>query len=662
MEVWPAVLREGDAANVRVRVTNRSEERIEGATVELAAQGWTPNTRFTLHRWLDPDAYIAAVDLAELSVPTLGPGATAEVRFEVPAADFRFDTWGPRGIQVESVVPETTETDDGATATPSAPTPEIPGAGEPAPSTAALPDRDRSWVTWWNEPEITPVPVGVLVPITPTTTELASAAGWEDRYSRLLSQGTAPGVTLLVDPAPLSLPSTSPATRDSVQPLLGTAAEVWSLPWAWADTAALQAAERPDLIAGAAIRSADELAQLGAPSTNPIEGTIDPSRAVADADPSPLLISADSVPGWYATGTPGAAVMVGGRPAVVLDTLLGEVLAGTAVVADTTHLLTASQQRQLTAATTAVTVREDPDLARPVLVSLSPDDDGAPNHVTTVLPELPWVTPVTLSEAVALTSTAPDVGVQVLDSAEDPSGGAVTAGQLGEAADVEGRFEVVASVVENPAAITTPELAQLDLLAARAWRADPAERDRRLAVASDAVADLRGKLSVITPANVLMVSESSNFPLTVSNELATDATVLVSLTATDLRLQQVEPQLVTVPAGSEVRGDIPVTAVGSGDLTVEILLSTPDGQPLGDGLPVEVRMRAEWENTAMLGLIGLGVVSFGFGIFRTVRRNVREDRSAVLEEAREQYEVHLAELEEARMARWSAGPRGGPGE
>lgn len=637
VNTWPTVLTPGENLNVVVRAHNRTLQPMEGAGVELSAQSWTPTTRYALGRWLDMESYAANTALATVELPVLAPGTTAEVRFEVPAEEIPFSTWGGRGIEVRSVLPAPTDDGDVESAT-----------------SAVSPDRDRSWITWWNEPEIEPAPVGVLVPVTPTSAELSAASGWQARYDRLLTLGASPGVTLLVDPAPLAMPTTTQATRDLLTPLLTGAHELWSLPWAWADTAALIDAERPDLVAGAAERSVEELEELGVTVTGSLEGTINPTRVVADAATTPLLLTSSAVPGWYTTGTPATVVTVGGRPGVVLDQLLEDIVAGTSTVDGVTYDLTPSQQRQLVAATTAATVREDSNLARPVLVSLPPDDAGSPNPVTDLLAELPWVTPVTLSQATSAWPAAPDVGVQVLPSAPDAGGGGVTPEQLQEAAELIEEYEVIASVVANPAAITTPELGQLDLLAARAWRGSPGAREQHLDLAREAVNSLQGRLTVTTPANVLMVSESSNFPLTIANDLATDATVLVSLTATDLRLQQVEPQLVTVQARNEVRTEIPVTAVGSGDLTVDILLSTPDGQPLGEGQPIEVRMRADWENTAMIALIMLAVTSFGFGIFRTIRRNKKEDRSAVIEDAHEQYEAHLARLEEARR---SAGRR-----
>ncbi|MDO5495813.1 MAG: DUF6049 family protein, partial [bacterium] len=409
-------------------------------------------------------------------------------------------------------------------------------------------------------------------------------------------------------------------------------------------------AERPDLIEDAQDRAAEDFRDMAIAPVGAMEGTLDPTRAVAEEIGGPLLISSERIRGWYETGTPSGVVRVQGEHSFVMDELLTDIAEGTTTVDFSTHPLTPSQQRQLAAATTAVMVREDPTITRPLLVTLSPDDDAS-FAVMSSLVELPWVTPVTLSEASALTSTPRRIATSVLSAASGLSDGAVTAAHFDDLADIEREFESIASVVEDPEAIRVQEFEQMDLLVARAWRDDPSARDGWLTSARAAVGRFDGAFTVVTPASLMMISESSHFPITVTNSLPSAAVVSVTLQATDLRLQQTEATEITVPAGGEVRVDIPVSAVGSGDLTVEVFLTASDGVPLGQSLPIEVRMRAEWENTAMLGLIGLGVISFGIGVVRTVRRNRREDRTAVIEQASEQYEAHLREVERARAAR-----------
>jgi len=87
----------------------------------------------------------------------------------------------------------------------------------------------------------------------------------------------------------------------------------------------------------------------------------------------------------------------------------------------------------------------------------------------------------------------------------------------------------------------------------------------------------------------------------------------------------------TIPAGSSVSVDVPVTAIGSGDITVGYRVSTPGGQVLDDSQSVTVRMRAGWEDAGTAVVAGLLVLMLVVGVTRTVRRRLR-DRSATEEE------------------------------
>ncbi len=635
VNVEPMVLVEGDTLGVTVQVTNRTNADIEGAGVELAGQGWTPNTRTSLTRWLDPDVYFATIELTTAPLPDLTPGSTAEVRLEVPATDLHFNTWGPRGIEVTSVPPPAE--DDGGV-----------GSGS-----AAVPraDRERSWAIWWNEPAVEPLPFGVLVPVSPTAEELSLGSGWQSRYEAFLAQGTEPGVTLLVDPSPLDFPPTTPEDRGAVAAHLADAHEVWTLPWACADTEALVGAGRAAMVEEFAERSAHELEAIGVTVSGHLDGTIDPTPAAAAATTGPLVLMSDSVAGWSGRGTPSGVVSIDGRQAIVLDEIIRDVLGGATEVDGAVVPLTNSQQRQLLAATTIVTIREDPQRTRPLFASFPIDDDGQDAALVGTVTQLPWISPMTLSDAADYFpgSLAID-GDETLSSSTLPAS-AVTAGELSEADAIQSRFEVFEEVVADPAAISAPAVDQLDIVAARAWRDAPSERARILASARELVTSLDGRLSIVAPSSVLMISETSNFPVTVVNGLASDATVVVSLESNDRRLQQVDPQTITVAAEGEFRAEIPVTAVGSGDLTIEIALHTPSGTPLGTSLPIEVRMRADWENVGLVTLIALASVFFVFGIAQTVRRNLREDRSAVMEEAVEQFEAQLAAESAAAEAR-----------
>ncbi len=620
--VGPAVLGPNETATITAQVTNLSSATVTGAELELAAQTAAPRSRYALSGWLAAGSTGPA--LATVEVPPLAPDAGVELQLRVEASDLGITSWGPRGIEVRTAIGEMV----------------LPEGAQFAP------DRDRSWIVWWDSPQVEPLPLGFLAPLTATTAELAAGGGFETRFGAVSAQGTVPGVTLLADPAMLSLPA-DPATsaaRETVAANLRTATEVWGLPWARTDTEALVAAQRPALVKTSAEDSAAALTELGVSVAGSLDGTVDPSEAAFNHTSGLILLSPSSIPGWYGSGTPSSAVELGGRDALVLDRILGEVLSGTHRIAGEDVELTASQQSQLLIASTAILVLEDPASARPVFATLPQDDDGQFAALLAATAALPWVKPITISEAGEYRDDQRSPGTTILERAVLPKS-AVGIAQLAEADLQLARANSLTEVVESP--ILATEIANLRSIGALAWRESPSERDAMLARASAAVAEIPAALRIVAPTSVLLVSESSKFPVTVVNELDTPATVLVTLEATDLRLQQVEPQLVTVAANTELRAEIPITAVGSGDLTVTVALRTPSGTQFGESIDIDVRMRAEWENFALATLILLALALFIFGVVRTVRRNVRENRAAVMGVALGEFEAQLSAEDQA---------------
>lgn len=575
----PAVLVDGADLTLRVRVTNRTEKPVAGATLRLLAQEWTPNTRSSLARWLDEERYDATLLLSTTEVPDLAAGASHESTLTVPASAFGFDTWGPRGIEVFASAP--------------------PDADGVRPDS----DRERTWVIWWNEPRVTPIGLAVLSPITRTAAELTAGAD-DGRIDALLRQATLPGVTGVVDPS------------------VGTGE--WALPWGNADTAALVAAGHTDLLAAA-------YADVG----RPVDWPPVPDLETLATTPGEVLVVSDAVvaPQEFRAYTPHGVGEVAGRTAVVVDTLLSDALTGTATVDGTIHRIDGVVRSQFLAATAAVLVRERPAAARTVFASLPFDDDASRAGLLAGLADLPWVAPMTLAEALVMDARTPLDGSALPADVQLP-GSAVSASDLALASDTAAELEVFEEVVGE--GVLAPLLRDLALVPSLAWRDAPAARTALLREAAGTVDDLGGGLEIRGASSINLVSESANFPVTVVSTLPTDATVQLVLVPSERGLSQAEPVTVTVPAGGEVSATVPVRGVGWGDITVAIHLATSAGVQVGDAVEIPVRVRADWENIAVGGLLTFGAFAFVFGIIRTVLRNRRTGRARELEEATEQ--------------------------
>lgn len=608
VSVSPAPLTADSHFSLTVSVTNRTDAEQSG-TVSLGAQSRSPSSRAGMLRWIDDDGPAASLDVATLDLAPLAPGESVDLSFQVPAEDFGYTSWGPRGIEVRSV-----------------------------PSGEAVGDAERSWVVWWDDPTVTPAPLLVLLPIAPTTDEITAG---EDpaRWTTLAEAGAQTGVTLLVDPS--LLPDDGPAVD-----ALRSADDVWTLPWGDADTEALRAAGRWDVVETLSERSEERLADLDITVAGAADRTIDPTAALAEVLTGPLLLSSSTVENWYQRGTPSGAVTLNGAPGVVLDELMQGALAGTVVLDSSVYEMSPLQARQFLAATTAAQVRENPGLARLLAVAVPADDDGTATALAADLTALPWISPTPLSDVDTLRHDAPDIADDVTLASPTPSPTAISARELDRADDALARWEALEPVVGPESSLRSEALDQLDLLPSRALRDVPDERAAMIENAEGASAELVSGLELTVPASLLMVSETSNFPVTVTNSLPDPATVLLRLEASDRRLRQAEPARLTLLPGEQTRAEIPVTAVGSGDLTAHVQLLTPEGDPIGDPQSLQVQMRADWEGFGISALVALGAISFVFGLWRTIRRNKRDDRAAEIKEAAEIYEAQLA-VEEA---------------
>ena len=622
-------LQAGESLTMHVRVTNVSADAVQAATVDLLAQEWTPSTRFATARWADEDRYTASRSLATMDVPPLAPGQSTDLLLTATADSFRVSGWGPRGIEVR--------------VTPSDP--------------AAPPDRERSWVTFWAGEDLTPTPLTVIAPLTAGLAEWNDPAALAARTTTLLAQAELPGVTLAVDPSLLALLDDD--TRAAVTATL-PALDVWALPWSDVDARALVEADRADLLDGAAARSEAELAAAGVDSGGLMDLDGGTDEAVLAESSGVTVLSSAQISTWLeGTYTPGARVTLTtaassgasatsapappsppesgdsrgatfSRDALVADAALAEALDGTIAVDGDTYTLDAARTPAYLTALTAAYTRERPSMERPLAIVLPRNDAGADLPSLAVLVDLPWITPTPLADVLEMESLP--YGLDVVPSPALPRG-AVTSGEITEAALAQDLIAVASELSAEYAEAAAPQSALLDHVAALAWRSDSSGRSEAISVATGGAQALLDAVRVQPGSTINMLSESSNFPLTVSSSADVPLTVVIDLDAPDGRLRQDAMEPIVVPPNGQVTSQVPVIALGSGDLTVYAQLLTVSGEPVGEPVPIEMRLRIEWENAMLVGLIAVGIGAFVLGIIRTAQRNRRTKRAAVVEAA-----------------------------
>ncbi len=157
-------------------------------------------------------------------------------------------------------------------------------------------------------------------------------------------------------------------------------------------------------------------------------------------------------------------------------------------------------------------------------------------------------------------------------------------------------------------------------------RADPDARSDLIARALAGIDDLVGQVSLPTGSSLNLISTSGSVPITVSNDLDVDITVVVVFETRSPNLIPRENPTITLASQTSEQVLIPVTAISSANVTAFVHLTDVDGHRLTRDTAVKLRVRADW-GTAFTAIVGGGALMLLVGGFwRTARRGKRNTR------------------------------------
>ena len=112
------------------------------------------------------------------------------------------------------------------------------------------------------------------------------------------------------------------------------------------------------------------------------------------------------------------------------------------------------------------------------------------------------------------------------------------------------------------------------------------------------------------------------------NNLPWPVRVDVTLVPDDPRLRATPALSQTLAAQGATTVEVPVGAIGSGDIEVTYKVTTPDGLVLDDSRTVTVRMRAGWEDAITAVIASLFGLLFLAGITRSLRKRAARKAQA----------------------------------
>ena len=232
--------------------------------------------------------------------------------------------------------------------------------------------------------------------------------------------------------------------------------------------------------------------------------------------------------------------------------------------------------QQFLTAMTAMITRERPSLSRTLFVPLhrsSSLDETRLERVRAILDNR-WVEGISFSDLV--NSEATDIErTAVQDSPFSDS-------LRSEMSALSGAYAAtlpLAGATENVDAARQ----RVDTTVSSALRADLGDQRSETIVSSiQSLNTFSSSVSVESSNAVNLINKSANFPVRVRNSLPWPVNVEVTLLPGDPRLRVTSTSTATIPANSSSTVEVPVTAIGSGDIRVTYKVSTPSGTVLDD--------------------------------------------------------------------------------
>jgi hypothetical protein len=131
---------------------------------------------------------------------------------------------------------------------------------------------------------------------------------------------------------------------------------------------------------------------------------------------------------------------------------------------------------------------------------------------------------------------------------------------------------------------------------------------------------------IIAGSDINLLASDAKIPVRVKNDFNTDLRIHVHAVASNGRLSIPAPVEIMVPANTAVNAQIPVKAIGSGQVNLSVWLETFSGLRVGDQVEVTVNVNADAENVMLIGFTALICILGTLGLVRTLRK--RRERAA----------------------------------
>ena len=270
---------------------------------------------------------------------------------------------------------------------------------------------------------------------------------------------------------------------------------------------------------------------------------------------------------------------------------------------------------QALTAITAIITRERPASSRTLFAAAARGTavNERLTHRTKALFSPRWVSAMSFSEMAASEPTDVEretVGAGVLEADTETAISAMASSLT--------MLTPLANATDDADAVYASVTPQI--LPALSAQLTPSEQLDAATAMTSRVTTMLSSVTVEPSSAVNLINKSANFPVLVRNNLPWPVRVDVTLVPDDPRLRATPALSQTLAAQGATTVEVPVGAIGSGDIEVTYKVTTPDGLVLDDSRTVTVRMRAGWEDAITAVIASLFGLLFLAGITPSLRK------------------------------------------
>lgn len=279
--------------------------------------------------------------------------------------------------------------------------------------------------------------------------------------------------------------------------------------------------------------------------------------------------------------------------------------------------------QQMIRSTTAIITRQLPNQSRTVLAltQRNPDSEVTVARVKAALGDR-WVNPISVADVKDM-SGAPEPRTALPDLV--PSAGSITDAEVRSLYEAIESTAAMTSALEDSTGTVAEQRSRVLLATSLALREQPELRSRLIKGVNEEAEALATSVKVEQSAPINLLDRKAHLPVRVSSALDEPVNVVVELVSPDPRLQIEKSVDVSVPARGSSQAEIPVRAIGSGNVAVQVKVKGPNGLVIDDAARLQIRVRAEWESTGTLVFSIALALLLAAGIWRTIRRGRRVD-------------------------------------